>query len=243
MAYDVGQQIWAEATFSVDGGPATPTTITLTWREPNGEVSTFGIADLEMVEEGLYRKAFTLDAPGVFVANWVSTGPGAGADEQTYAAGPSALDGFGLGFFGANAPDSDRDALRMMVGDTTESYLLRDLDYDRLLSLAAGEILAAAVLACNAIAGRFATDIDASNADVSKSESQRAGAYRELAASYQVALDAARHQATVVAARGHLPMPFAGGSDRAGYFALAMMDRPGNTRPFGDTPGDPRAGT
>lgn len=236
--YDIGQEVWAEAYFTVAGQPAIPDTITLTWRKPDGDVTAYGIDTLELVEPGRYRKSFALDAAGIFVANWVSTGDGASSDEKVFVVSPRSVDGYLLAFYGANPTAEPRDQVRLLVGDTNpHDYLLLDAEVDWVLARAGDDVEAAAIKAALAIAAKFGREVDRSLGDVSRSASQRSAAYRALAKamSDQAALD------REAAVRTSAPLALANNLDCDPYFALGFMDRPGTTRPFGGAV-DPRAG-
>jgi hypothetical protein len=132
----------------------------------------------------------------------------------------------------ANVP---ADQVRFLLGDTTAPFLLSDAEVAWLLTTADDVALTAAASGAGGLAARFAGLVDATTGDVSKSYSQKAKGYAELAKRLAAA--------AVTAASGEaVPVPWAGGiswSERdtnaadsdltAPYFYEGMDSRPGTT--------------
>jgi len=237
--YDVGQGVWAENFFSHNGAPTDPTDITLRWRVPDGTVTSFTKDDLERAELGRFRKSFTLSQSGVYVANWASTGAVVAADEVIFTVMARGIDGYLLAFYGANPDVVPRDQVRLLVGDTdARDFLLLDAEIDWLLDRALDDLTQASIQAALAIAAKLSRDVDRSLGDVSRSASQRATAYRDLAA----ALTEQAKRDRVLAKVSKAPIARSGNlnaSDEGGYFYMGMFD-PGSRPPRAG--GDRRAG-
>jgi hypothetical protein len=125
------------------------------------------------------------------------------------------------------------DHLRLLIGDTAAEALLSDNEVAFFLANNDDDPVAGALSAAKALAFRFAQLVDATEGDVSRSYSQKAKAYAELARS--LAADVATAAATAVA-----PIVWAGGISQsevdanAGdgdlvprYFYEGMDSRPG----------------
>lgn len=238
--FDVGQAVWVEGRFRVDGALVDPSTVQLTWKIPAGATTVYNTGQLDHPSTGLYRKQFTLGSPGLYIADWLSTGVGAASTEQVYAVAPSQIDGFLLAYYGSDPTAVPRDQVRLLVGDTEAgAFFLLDKEYDWLLTRAKGDITTAAATAATAIAARFSREVDRSLGDVSRSASQRALAYRELAS----ALAAQAHLDRVLARSSAAPIPRSGkpSPDDGGYFSMGMFEPPYTSRPQGG-PGNRRAG-
>lgn len=241
--YDVGQVVRVEARFTSDGEPtspvATPSALSLAVRAPSGTVTTYAVGALDNPETGRYSKLLTLATPGVYVAHWTASGADkVGANEQLFTVSPRGVDGFLLAFYGADPTTEPLDQVRLLVGDTDPAaFLLLDAEINWLLTRAADDVTTASIQAALAIAAKLSREVDRSLGDVSRSASQRAAAYRDLARTLSETAAAARVDAT----RATVPTPLAGGIDGDPYFAMGFMDSPGNSRPFGGG-SDPRAG-
>ncbi|MDG4796211.1 hypothetical protein [Micromonospora sp. WMMD1082] len=61
-------------TFTVDGTPTDPTTVTLVVTDPTGAATTYEVGDLTKTGTGAYRKDVPCTAPGVWTYVWVGTG-------------------------------------------------------------------------------------------------------------------------------------------------------------------------
>lgn len=127
------------------------------------------------------------------------------------------------------------DAVRLYLGDTTSPFLLTDEEIEFFLTTADDDALGAAALGAGGLAARFAGLVDSTVGDVSKSYSQRAKGYADLAA--RLAGDVA-----TASAGGSVPVPWAGGLSYAelatndadgdlvpSYFFEGMDSRPGTT--------------
>lgn len=83
-------------------------------------------------------------------------------------------------------PLSARDEFRLLIGDTdSTSPLFNDTEADYLLNRRNGNVLAAAADACDALAVRFARDVDFTVDGTSVSRMRRSESYRALARAYR----------------------------------------------------------
>ena len=99
---------------------------------------------------------------------------------------------------------TDKDKVRLFIGDTNSAdVLLQDEEIAALLAMF-GSVAIASVKACNSIAAKYARYADQETGDISVRYSQIAATYRELAQSLQDGL-------TGLSA----PMPYAGGISRS----------------------------
>lgn len=139
--------------------------------------------------------------------------------------------------YSGNPADSSLDAVRFLIGDTdSEEELIQDEEINYLLEEEAGDVIEAAVRACNTIAARFSRLADQTIGDYSAKYSQKAQNYRELA----LRIREEDTKSSVMKA-----VPFAGGisvsdkettkedSDRVKpAFEKGMMDYPGTSQAF-----------
>ena len=88
--------------------------------------------------------------------------------------------------YGADPANSDRDAVRLTIGDTdTSDQQLQDSEVNYYLGLygdsGSGRVLPASIRACEAIAARYARQADTTNQGLSVGASKRHAHYLELA--------------------------------------------------------------
>jgi hypothetical protein len=88
--------------------------------------------------------------------------------------------------YGADPENSNRDAVRLLIGDTDSSdALLQDSEVDYFLSLfgttGSERVRPAAIRACEAIAAKFARQVDTTNQGLSVGASKRMAHYQALA--------------------------------------------------------------
>jgi len=200
---------------------------------------------------GVYKLTLVPTTPGVWVVRWVGVGAIAATDEKTYGVKPLGIEGFLLGWYGAAPATSNRDKLRLLLGDTdNDDVLLLDAELDWLLTrnTAVGVVdyTEATIEGALALVAKFSRAIDGSNGDVSRSYSQRSAAYRSLADSLRANADAALTAARRKAAFAP-PMVMAGGTGGSPDFAVGMWDGigtvlPGRERDAAAGWSDPRAG-
>jgi len=136
-------------------------------RTPNAPVAQSGSAFWS-----LSATQGDIDAGGVTYV--VTSPPGAS---------PDSYDGSFVADYGwTYDPSTDIGKVRLLIGDTNSSdRLLLDSEIQFFLDQSSGELYAAAIAACYAIAGKFARSADFTNLSLSVSASQRAEAYRQLA--------------------------------------------------------------
>jgi hypothetical protein len=94
--YDQGDAWVPQATFSVNGTPTDPTTITVKVKEPDGTISTMGPVSggsggsgITRVSDGVYTVTIALDAAGYWFAQFIGTGTAAGSEEHQAIVDPS----------------------------------------------------------------------------------------------------------------------------------------------------------
>jgi hypothetical protein len=125
------------------------------------------------------------------------------------------------------------DAVRFHLGDTAAPFALTDEEIEWLISAAADDTLAAALVGARSMAARFSKLVDSTVGDIQKSYSQQ---YKHFA---EVAERLSADVVTLAAAEA-VPVPWAGGisyAERATndgdgdlvppYFFEGMDDRPG----------------
>jgi len=88
--------------------------------------------------------------------------------------------------YGADPENSNRDAVRLTVGDTdTTDQQLQDSEVDYFLSLfgasGSGRIIPASIRACEALAAKYARQTDTTNQGLSVAASKRQAHYLQLA--------------------------------------------------------------
>ena len=86
MAYDRGDSVRFQSTFSVNSVNTDPTTVKLKTISPTGKVTTYTyLVDIEIIRSaaGVYYADITLDTAGVWGARWEGTGACAAADESS----------------------------------------------------------------------------------------------------------------------------------------------------------------
>lgn len=99
---------------------------------------------------------------------------------------------------------TDRDKLRMLVGDTDAAdHQLQNEAMDLFLTQE-GSLYPAAAAACRALVGAYARRVDVGNAGLSLAASQRVEHYTRLALTYE-------RRARVGAGAGGIGTPFVGG--------------------------------
>jgi len=246
--YDIGDALLSSVTFEVDGAtpsgpkvPTNPTQVTARIRRPNGTLVDYTQAQLTNPSAGVWRLAFVPTLPGVWVVRWIGTGAVTATDEKFYPVKPLGVEGTGIAYYGFAPSASDRDKVRLLVGDTNNAQpLLYDAEVDSLLTLA-GDLTEAAIAACLAIAAKFARDIDATNGDATRPFSQRAAAYRALATDLRANAEALE-KGKLTAKAAAVPMMQAGGISSPPDFAVGMWDVPGTVLPGRERERDPRAG-
>lgn len=227
--YDVGDAIISTVTFRAeDGTPANPSVVTATVRAPDGTVTPR--ADFTTPAVGVRKLTVVGTAPGVWVVRWVGTGTVAATIEQVFGVRQLAIEGFLIGFYGDDPAVSPTDQLRFLLGDTDNADLiLSDNQLDALLATTSTDgkpTTTTVIRGLHAIAARYSRMIDGSNGDVSRSYSQRAGAYRAMADAVRAEADLERADAERAATFAN-PMIAAGGIDGCTDFAVGMMDAPG----------------
>jgi hypothetical protein len=79
--YELGDVAVLNVTFSVDGTPTDPTTVTLTIRKPDGSTTDYTGGQLVHDSAGVYHVAVDCDQPGDWTYRFVGTG--AAADVET----------------------------------------------------------------------------------------------------------------------------------------------------------------
>jgi hypothetical protein len=92
MRYAKGQVVEVVATFSVDGSPTDPSTITFKVRRPNGIINTYvyGVGlEVTRVEAGVYSLDITCDQSGEFWYRAEGTGMVKDAFENYFIVDPS----------------------------------------------------------------------------------------------------------------------------------------------------------
>ncbi len=111
---------------------------------------------------------------------------------------------------------NDISAVRFLIGDTAEPFLLTDDQIQFALDQAAGKTYPAAAACARALAARFARDVDERFEEIWQDSSQRSKAFEQLARRLDV--DAKR--------QGGLGIPVAGGISRADMDSVnAQTDR------------------
>ncbi|QDP63949.1 MAG: hypothetical protein Unbinned3992contig1000_63 [Prokaryotic dsDNA virus sp.] len=88
--------------------------------------------------------------------------------------------------YGADPAGSNRDAVRLLIGDTdTNDQQLQDSEIDYFLGLfgVAGDdrVVPAAIRSCEALAAKYARQVDTTNQGLSVGASKRSEHYRKLA--------------------------------------------------------------
>jgi hypothetical protein len=88
--------------------------------------------------------------------------------------------------YGADPANSDRDAVRLLIGDTDSAdQLLQDSEVDYFLGLfgtsGSARVRPAAIRSCDAIAAKFARQVDTTNQGLSVGASKRMEHYQALA--------------------------------------------------------------
>jgi len=88
--------------------------------------------------------------------------------------------------YGADPAGSNRDAVRLLIGDTdTTDQQLQDSEVDYFLGLfgVAGDdrVVPAAIRSCEALAAKYARQVDTTNQGLSVGASKRSEHYRKLA--------------------------------------------------------------
>ena len=103
--------------------------------------------------------------------------------------------------YGSDPLNNPVDEVRLLVGDTAVPELLSDAEYEYFLSISEGSVILAAVLAAEAIAAKYARQVDEVTGPLARKCSQKSKAYLDLAASLRKrkAIDSA-------------PIPYLGGS-------------------------------
>ena len=144
--------------------------------------------------------------------------------------------------YGDDPANDPSDELRLLIGDTTTPELLSDNEVEYFLAEAEDVALTGAAMAARALAARFAGLVDATEGDVSRSWSQKAKQFAELAKSLA-------EQVVAAAAADAVPIPWAGGISYAdndtnaadgdlvpAYFYEGMDSRPGTSDVRGGCP-------
>ncbi len=137
--------------------------------------------------------------------------------------------------YGDDPANDPEDALRLLIGDTTSPALLSDNEVAYFLAEGDDVALTGAALAAGALAARYAGLVDATEGDVSRSWSQKAKQFAELAKRLAEEVMEAAGSAAV-------PIPWAGGISYAdndanaadrdvvpAYFYEGMDSRPGTS--------------
>lgn len=88
--------------------------------------------------------------------------------------------------YGADPANSNRDAVRLLIGDTdTTDQQLQDSEIEYFLGLFGvtgdGRVVPAAIRCCEALAAKFARQVDTTNQGLSVGASKRSEHYRKLA--------------------------------------------------------------
>jgi hypothetical protein len=88
--------------------------------------------------------------------------------------------------YGADPANSNRDAVRLLIGDTdTSDQQLQDSEVDYFLGLFGatgdGRVVPAAIRCCDAIAAKYARQVDTTNQGLSVGASKRLAHYQSLA--------------------------------------------------------------
>ena len=88
--------------------------------------------------------------------------------------------------YGADPANSNRDAVRLLIGDTdTTDQQLQDSEIEYFLGLFGvtgdGRVVPAAIRSCEALAAKFARQVDTTNQGLSVGASKRSEHYRKLA--------------------------------------------------------------
>ncbi len=94
--YQPGDLVRLSTTFTVDGTPTDPTTVTLTVQEPDGTKSDYVyLTHPEVVRDsaGVYRADITVDQAGLWAWSWKGTGTAAGVDDGAFSVAVSNIGG------------------------------------------------------------------------------------------------------------------------------------------------------
>ncbi len=227
--HDIGDGLRAAASFTrkdsagVDQ-PADPTTVTAVVRAPDGTTTPHAA-----VRDALGEYHFDLfpDAAGEWVVTFYGTGAVVAVVEVSFTVDAPKGAGARLGSYTDDPANVPRDRVRLELGDTRHgAFEFSDREVLWLLAEAGDDPIAAAAKGAHLLAARYAGEIDRSVGDVSRSMTQKARGYRDLARE----LDAK----VAAAAASPVPIAFAGGiHDESGgpvtpYFSEDMF---ANSRP------------
>lgn len=227
----VGDTVTLSNTFAVSGTATDPTTVSLTVTDPTGSSTTYTYAGAAITRTatGVYTKNITASAVGAWGVVWTGTGTAADvalSGFEVYTATPPLPGGWN---YSGDPTNSNRDAVRFLIGDTNAADpLVTDGEILYLLG-EFGAATSAAAAACRAIAAKFSRQADKTVGDLSISASQRAKAFGARADELDSAVSASL-----------APIPVVGGvsiADKATVESSTDRVRPSFTKDGFTAPG------
>lgn len=82
--YDKNDTVRLTGTFTVSGSATNPTTVTLTVRDPSGNLDTYAASDMTNSSTGVYYKDVSIDQSGKWYYEFLGTGAVATAGENFF---------------------------------------------------------------------------------------------------------------------------------------------------------------